>query len=137
MAEHEPAPLHRMQMGSLSVESMHTVQEADVLLDRAANGSDLRLRGARFNTMLAVNAASVLEKTDEQLLPSVYKYVSCSFHASPGACRQKCQTRRCFASCSLQARLTDARQTTRHLATVTPACSRQGGCDRPHAGSTS
>lgn len=89
MAEPEPPPLRRTQMGSLSVESMQAVHEREVLLDHAgggsANGSDARLRGARFNTMVAVNAASVLEKTDEQLLPSVYKYVGCSLQASPGA----------------------------------------------------
>jgi hypothetical protein len=45
-----------------------------------------RASAQRLNTMLALNAASVLEKTDEQLLPSVYKYVGCSLrNATPGA----------------------------------------------------
>ena len=39
----------------------------------------------RLRTMVALNAASILEKSDEQLLPSVYKYVGCSLkHATPG-----------------------------------------------------
>lgn len=41
----------------------------------------------RMPTMVALNAASILEKSDEQLLPSVYKYVGCSLKkATPGAC---------------------------------------------------
>jgi hypothetical protein len=64
--------------------------EHDVLLDADLPIQDDRhtvanMRPHRSRTMVVINAASVLEKTDEQLLPSVYKYVSCSFDASPGA----------------------------------------------------
>lgn len=74
--------------------------EADSLLARVSRAND-RQSHARVSTMLAINAASVLEKTDEQLLPSVYKYVGCSFgSASPGVhtcddCR--CLTRTIFS----------------------------------------
>ena len=38
----------------------------------------------KLGTTIMVNLASIMEKTDEQLLPSVYKYVSCSFNADLG-----------------------------------------------------
>ena len=46
---------------------------------------ELAVNPERLRTMVALNAASILEKSDEQLLPSVYKYVGCSLkHATPG-----------------------------------------------------
>lgn len=61
--------------------------EDDFLLDRRSYDDNRPADShARLSTMLAINTASILEKTDEQLLPSVYKYVGCSFHnATPGA----------------------------------------------------
>jgi hypothetical protein len=85
--EHSP----RKTVESLSIESLASgAYEHDILLDGdQAVQRDPRalanMRRTRFRTMVVINAASVLEKTDEQLLPSVYKYVSCSFDASPGA----------------------------------------------------
>jgi len=37
----------------------------------------------RARTVLAINAASVLERSNEQILPSLYKYVGKSFHTGP------------------------------------------------------
>ena len=37
----------------------------------------------RFRTIVAVNLATVFERTSEQVLPSVYAYVAQSFHSSP------------------------------------------------------
>lgn len=54
-----------------------------------ANSISAEFAAARNKTTLVVNAASVLEKTDEQLLPSVYKYVNCSFQAGPGEMLRK------------------------------------------------
>jgi hypothetical protein len=76
---------------SISVLSFET--ESDGLIEAGGSHSISRdgapfvspLSAARIRTMIVVNAASVLEKTDEQMLPSVYKYVNCSFNASPGA----------------------------------------------------
>jgi hypothetical protein len=82
----------RKTIEALNVESSDIAMshEHDVLLDADLPSQDDRPAVAnslphRFRTMVVINAASVLEKTDEQLLPSVYKYVSCSFNASPGA----------------------------------------------------
>lgn len=61
--------------------------EEDLLLNRRSPENEPRATAspARLATMLAINASSVLEKTDEQLLPAVYKYVGCSFNdATPG-----------------------------------------------------
>lgn len=68
---------------------VHAVnREEDSLLARRPSQNELRATAshARLATMLAINTASILEKTDEQLLPAVYKYVGCSFNnATPGA----------------------------------------------------
>jgi hypothetical protein len=77
--------------------------ETDTLfggLARSTQQHECHVRATRFQTMLVANAASVLEKTDEQLLPSVYKYVSCSFNAGPGARRLRSTALR--SVCSLQ-----------------------------------
>lgn len=34
-------------------------------------------------TVAVLNAASILEKADEQLMPSVYREIATTFHASP------------------------------------------------------
>lgn len=55
--------------------------DAGGVLERVEGG----VNPERLRTMVALNAASILEKSDEQLLPSVYKYVGCSLkHATPG-----------------------------------------------------
>lgn len=75
--------------GGTSPEPMCVAIEQDALLDEfhghsRGQGPSSGPCPERVQTMMVVNAASVLEKTDEQLLPSVYKYVTCSFHAGPG-----------------------------------------------------
>ncbi|CAG9462739.1 unnamed protein product [Pedinophyceae sp. YPF-701] len=50
---------------------------------RVGPGEGAALRGPRMRTTVMVNLASVLERADEQLLPAVFKWVGCSFHASP------------------------------------------------------
>lgn len=52
---------------------------------RRRRNDEMGISEGRVPTTIMVNLASILEKTDEQLLPSVYKYVACSFKASPGA----------------------------------------------------
>lgn len=95
-----------------TLESLNVAMEEDSLLHEAAAGAEASRRGTeRLYTMLVVNAASVLEKTDEQLLPSVYKYVNCSFHAGPGARAD---------------RLSSARSASRRSANV--HCAAEGPC---------
>jgi hypothetical protein len=75
---------------SAEFEPMSIEREEEALLQNGAN-SDAQnparagWQAARLRTMFVVNVASVLEKTDEQMLPSVYKYVACSLNAAPGA----------------------------------------------------
>lgn len=60
--------------------------EDDFLLEGRSSPDDCPADShTRLATMVAINTASILEKTDEQLLPSVYKYIGCSFdNATPG-----------------------------------------------------
>ena len=78
--------------------------EEDILLDRRSVSNDDRPSHSyyRLTTMLAINTASVLEKTDEQLLPAVYKYVGCSFNnATPGVLQNLMTARRYYCVMSL------------------------------------
>lgn len=59
-----------------------SVPQLSELNIQSVDGAFVNHRG-RLPTTIMVNIASVLEKTDEQLLPSVYKYVACSFNAAP------------------------------------------------------
>ena len=79
----QPGVTASRSLGSLSIE----YDDRTLLDGRSASGvgGHWDASSRRTATMVVVNAASVLEKTDEQLLPSVYKYVACSFQASPGA----------------------------------------------------
>jgi hypothetical protein len=75
---------------SAAFEPMSIDREAESLLQSGARpaqdpAAPPAWRRARIRTMFVVNVASVLEKTDEQMLPSVYKYVACSLQARPGA----------------------------------------------------
>ena len=78
----QPGVTASRSLGSLSIE----YDDRTLLDGRSASGvgGHRDANSRRTATMVVVNAASVLEKTDEQLLPSVYKYVACSFQASPG-----------------------------------------------------
>ena len=71
---------------AMSVMSGAVSGEDDVLLVPTEGLHAQIVHPHRLPTMVALNAASILEKSDEQLLPSVYKYVGCSLKkATPGA----------------------------------------------------
>ncbi|KAK9868059.1 hypothetical protein WJX84_009573 [Apatococcus fuscideae] len=43
----------------------------------------LWLKDERVRTTLLINLASIMERTDEQILPAVYRWIGAAFHATP------------------------------------------------------
>lgn len=41
------------------------------------------LNDERVRTTLLINLASIMERTDEQILPAVYRWIGAAFHATP------------------------------------------------------
>ena len=94
---HQPSALSISPIGEADVERGPS-GETDALIDKALRDGDQSIDGSldsaghldgddgtsrqRLVTTILINLSAIMERTDEQLLPAVYRFVGASFQVS-------------------------------------------------------